>query len=122
MIVAKNTDVDFRTIKTIEGLPVHGDVRMKILMAGDEMIMLEIHYAEGSGSPVHKHQHESLCYIVMGKIRATVEGETSILGVGDSCRHPEGAFHSVDAFEGDATIVEIKSPVQDLEQFLGTGE
>ena len=119
MMVAKNSDIDYQTIRTIEGLPVHGDVGMKILMVGDEMIMLEIHYAEESGSPVHKRRHESLCYVVKGKIRATVEGETSILGVGDSCRHPEGAIHSVDAYEGDATIVEIKSPVQDIAEVLG---
>ena len=95
---------------------------MKILMVGDEMIMLEIHYAKGSGSPVHKHQHESMCYVIKSRIKAMVEGETSILGVGDSCRHPEGVLHSVDAFEGDATIVEIKSPVQDITQVLGIGE
>ena len=113
---------EYRTIKTIEGLPVHGHVGMKILVVGDEMIMLEIHYAKGSGSPVHKHQHESVCYVIKGRIKAMVAGETSLLGVGDSCKHPKDVLHSVDAFEGDATIVEIKSPVQDIAQVLGIDE
>ena len=47
-----------------------------------------------------------------------VEDETFIVGAGDACRHPEGVTHSVEAIE-DATILEIKSPAQPLEQFLG---
>jgi mannose-6-phosphate isomerase-like protein (cupin superfamily) len=89
-VVARNSDVAYRPIVTIEGLPIHGDVSMKVLMVGDEMIMLEIRYAKGAGSPVHKHDHESVCYVGKGRVKAMVAGETSILGVGDSCRHPTG--------------------------------
>ena len=53
MLVARNEDVEERVIKMIEGLPAHGDVRLKPLMGGDRMIMLEISYAAGAGSPVH---------------------------------------------------------------------
>ena len=120
MLVKKNLDVEYRPLKMIEGLPVRGEAVVKVLMFGDEMVMLEIRYSEGAGSPIHKHTHESVCYVLEGKIKAMVGGETSILGVGDSCRHPTGVLHSVDAYEGAATFIEIKSPVQDLTQFLGT--
>ena len=120
MIVAKNSDVAQRPITTIEGLPILGDVRLKPMMGGDRMIMLEIKYPAGSGSPLHVHQHESLCYVVSGRVKMVVEDETYILGVGDASRHPEQVPHSVEALE-DATILEIKSPAQALEQFLGTG-
>ena len=119
MLVAKGVDVAYRTVSKIEGLPMRGTVNMKPLMGGDEMIMLEIHYPAGSGSPVHVHQHESLCYIVKGRVRATVEEETHVLEAGDVCRHPEGVRHSVEAIE-DTVVLEIKSPAQPLEQFLGT--
>jgi quercetin dioxygenase-like cupin family protein len=120
MIVARSADVPERAIKTIEGLPVQGEVHMKPMMAGDQMVMLEIHYPAGSGSPPHVHQHESVVYVLRGKVRMVVDQETFVLDAGDACRHPQGVTHGVEAIE-DATILEIKSPVQALEQFLGTG-
>ena len=120
MLVAKNADVEHRVIQSIEGLAIQGEVKMKPMMSGDHMNMLEIHYAAGAGSPTHTHQHESLCYIVRGKARVMV-GETSYtLAAGDACRHPENVPHSIEAIE-DTLVLEIKSPVQPLEQFLGTG-
>ena len=119
MIVAKNVDVEHRAVKLIEGLPIRGDVKMKPLMGGDQMIMLEIQYPAGSGSPRHAHQHESLLYVVKGKVKAEIDGESYTLGPGDACRHPEGVPHGIESLE-DATILEIKSPAQPLEQFLGT--
>lgn len=120
MLVTTKADVDYRIIKTIEGLPVIGDVWMKVLMVGDEMIMLQINYPTGSASALHKHRHESQCYVISGKIKAVVADETFVLEAGDSCRHPTGVLHSMEAIE-DATIIEIKSPVQSLDQFLDTG-
>ena len=111
-------EAEGRFITTIEGLPVRGDVTVKPLMSGDRMVMLEVHYSAGSASPVHVHRHESLCYVISGRIRGTIEGESVILGPGDACRHPEGVEHSVEALE-DALILEIKSPAQPLDQFLG---
>ena len=58
MLVVKGVDVAYRTVSKIEGLPMQGTVTMKPLMGGDEMIMLEIHYPAGTGSPVHVHQAE----------------------------------------------------------------
>ena len=119
-LVARNADVDSRAIDTIEGLPLRGDVSMKPLMEGDLMIMLEIRYPTGSGSPMHAHQHESVCYVVEGVVNVVVGEESHTLRAGDACRHPEGVPHSIEAVEA-ATILEIKSPAQPLDQFLGTG-
>ena len=118
-LMQKQNETEYRLIKTIEGLPVSGSVWMKILMVGEEMLMLQLNYPTGSSSPLHKHQHESECYVVSGKLRAVVADEEFVLGPGDSCRHPTDVIHSLEAIE-DATIIEVKSPVQSLEQFLGT--
>ena len=88
-------------------------------MVGDQMIMLEIEYRKGAASPVHTHQHESVCYVLLGRIKATVEDTIYTMERGDACRHPEGVPHSVEALE-DSTILEIKSPPQPLAEFLGT--
>ena len=118
MLISRNADVEERAINAIEGLPVHGDVTVKPLIGGDRMVMLEIHYTAGSGSPVHAHQHESLCYVVSGRAEATVGDGSFTLGPGDVCRHPEGVAHGINAIE-DTTVIEVKSPAQPLEEFLG---
>ena len=119
MTMARNTDVESWTLRAIEGLPVRGEVRVKPLIRGDQMTMLELHYPAGSASLLHAHQHESLCYVVKGKVKVVVGEETYTLGSGDACRHPKGVLHSIEGLE-DATILEVKSPVQPLDQFLGT--
>ena len=121
MLVARNGDVTVLMIKTVEGVPIQGEVTMKPLMAGDEMVMLELRYPKGAGSPLHAHDHESLCYVVKGTVRAVVEGETHTLQAGDACRHPRGVAHGIEALT-DATVLEVKSPAQPLERFLGTAE
>ena len=67
-----------------------GDLVVKPLIKGDEMTLLEIHYQPGVGAPLHIHAHESLAYVVKGKVKMTVGKEVYILGPGDVCRHPEG--------------------------------
>ena len=119
MFATRNADVRRRALKTVEGLPLKGAVTMKPLMQAREMTMMELHYPTGSGSPLHIHQHESVCYVVKGRVRMMVAGETHILEAGDACVHPQGVPHGIEAVE-DATVVEVKSPAQPLEQFLGT--
>lgn len=117
MLIARNADVQNITMKKVEGLPIRGEVTLKPMMVGDKMIMLEIHYPSGSGSPVHTHDHESVCYVVKGKVKVFVEGEEYTLGPGDACIHPKGIAHGIESLE-DAVILEIKSPPLPLEQFL----
>ena len=118
-IQAKNSEVSARSIKVVEGKETHGDIRMKLMMSGDKMNLLEIKYAPGAGAPLHIHQHETVCYVVEGKVRITVGDEVFELGAGDSCIHPAGIPHGIEGVE-QATVLEIKSPAQAIDQFLGT--
>ena len=119
MILSKNADVKALVVKTIEGKPMKGDLLVKPLIKGEEMTLLEIHYQPGVGAPMHVHQHESLAYVIKGKVRMTVGKEVYILGPGDVCRHPEGVPHAVEGVE-ESTVIEIKSPAPEISSFLGT--
>ena len=119
MNLSKNTDVRERVCKSIEGLPVHGQVKVKAMLSGDQMTVLEVQYDAGAGGEPHAHQHESICYVVKGKVRMKVGDEEYILGPGDVCRHPKGVVHIVEGIEPSVTV-EIKSPAQDIDKFLGT--
>ncbi len=118
MIISRNADVETVAVKAIEGKPMYGgDLVVKPLIRGDEMTFIEIHYQPGVGSPPHAHSHESLAYIVRGKVKMTVGEEQYILGPGDVCRHPKNVPHCVEAIE-ESVMVEIKSPAQDIADFF----
>ena len=120
MILSKNADVKPIVVKAIEGKPMYGgDLLVKPLIQGDQMTFLEIHYTPGVGAPLHVHSHESLAYVVKGKVKMTVGKEEFILGPGDVCRHPAGVPHGVEGVE-TSVVVEIKSPAPELASFLGT--
>ena len=121
MIVSKNSEVKGKKITTVEGKPAQGEVVVKPMIAGDQMTLLEIHYGPNSGPGQHVHQHESLVYVVRGKVKMTMGKEEYILNAGDVCRHPQGVPHTVEAIEESVTV-EIKSPAQPIEKFLGIAE
>src|SRR5262245_63896583 len=82
------------------------------------MTFLQIRYAAGVGAPLHTHSHESIAYVVSGKVKSTVGSTTFIMGPGDVCRHPKGVLHGLEAIE-DSLVVEIKAPAPDLAAFFG---
>jgi unsaturated pyranuronate lyase len=118
MIKARNSDVKPVAVSAIEGKPTYGgDMLVKPLIKGDEMTFLEISYAAGVGAPLHTHTHESIAYVVKGKIKSTVGSEEFIMGPGDVCRHPKGVLHGLEAIE-ESVVVEIKSPAPEISAFL----
>jgi quercetin dioxygenase-like cupin family protein len=120
MILSRNADVKAVNVKAIEGEQIYGgNLLVKPLIKGDEMTFLEIHYTPGVGAPLHVHTHESLAYVVKGKVKMTVGSEVYVLGPGDVCRHPKGVFHGVEALE-ESVMVEIKSPAPEIGNFFAT--
>ena len=122
VITSRNAEVMALAANAVEGKRLYGgDMLVKTLMRGDEMTLLELHYAAGVGAPLHAHTHESIVYVVTGKVKSTVGSSEFIMGPGDACRHPKGVLHGLGALE-DAVVVEIKSPAPEPSAFLGLRE
>jgi quercetin dioxygenase-like cupin family protein len=118
VLTSRNADVETIVVSAVEGKPTYGgELYVKPLIAGEEMTFLEIRYAAGVGAPLHTHTHESIAYVVKGKVKSTVGAEAFIMGPGDACRHPKGVLHGLEALE-DSLVVEIKSPAPDLAAFF----
>ena len=118
VIKSRNADVEAVAVSAVEGKPLYGgNMLIKPLIKGDEMTFLEIHYAAGVGAPLHTHTHESIAYVVKGKVKSTVGSEEFIMGPGDVCRHPKGVLHGLEAIE-DSVVVEIKSPAPEIGAFF----
>src|SRR5437588_765417 len=118
MLKSRNSDVEAVRVSAVEGKPLYGgEMLVKPMMKGDQMTFLEIHYKAGVGAPLHTPTHESIAYVVKGKVKSTVGAEEFIMGPGDVGRHPAGVLHGLEAIE-DSIVVEIKSPAPDIAAFF----
>ena len=87
-----------------------GRVEVKPMMVGDDMLMVEFFQEAGVRIPQHVHaDHESIVYLLRGRMDLTVGEERFVAAAGDVWRHPVGVPHSSLALE-DCVAVEVKSP------------
>lgn len=114
---ARNRAVEALAINTIEGVPARGTFMIKPMLKGEHMSVLEVRLQRGVASEPHTHAHESMLYVVSGRLRNRTGGETVELGPGDVGCHPQGVPHSVEALE-ETVFVEIKSPAPDIAKVL----
>lgn len=103
-----NEEVQRQDINSVEGLPMHG-VSIKLLLSGEKALLIESHLKKGAVTPDHLHRHESLCYIVSGRVRAKIGEKVKELGPGDAFLHPIGVSHAGEALE-DTVWIEVKAP------------
>lgn len=113
MIFSKNACAKRIVVKSVEGKLINGNLLVKPLIKGDDMTLLEVQLQSGDITPFHAHSHESLIYVIKGKLKTIVGDESYVLGPGDACRHPIQVDHCVEALE-DSTIVETKSAIVDF--------
>src|SRR5215467_13027063 len=118
MLYTENKSVPAHPTSSIEGQSGVGTFLVKPLMFGEQIALLEVHVQAGAASALHAHSHESLIYVVSGKLSTTIGSETFILGAGDVCRHAASVSHRVEALE-DTTFVEVKSPLPEFGRTLG---
>jgi len=108
-----NASVPAEPVHALEGMPESQNgahLAIKPLMVGQDMVFLEAHREKGLIDPEHSHpDHESICYLVRGKVRVVIAGEEFIAEPGDTWIHPAGVPHYHEALE-DSVQIEIKSP------------
>ncbi len=94
----------------LEGQASAGHVDLKPLMVGEDMLMIELFEKAGVRVPEHSHDdHESVVYLVKGRMRLVIDGKEFIAQAGDAWIHPKGVKHWSETLE-DCLAIEIKSP------------
>ena len=66
-------------VKSLEGQPTFGNLQAKPLIMGEQMSCLEIQYEKGTGEQLHVHSHESLVYVITGRLKTTIGDEAFVL-------------------------------------------
>jgi quercetin dioxygenase-like cupin family protein len=101
----------WQPLVTVEGLPLRGgEGRFRLLETAESGLAYLIHYPAGVASPTHAHDHDSIVYVLSGRLRGAVDGVEAELDPGDSVLHPKGVAHHVEALT-DSMWVEFKSPL-----------
>ncbi len=97
-------------MKALEGQPSPGRVEVKPVLVGEDMLMVEFFQEAGVRIPEHAHHdHESIVYLLRGRMELVIGEERFVAVAGDAWRHPRGVPHTSLALE-DCTAVEVKSP------------
>ena len=107
-----NADVGRVAIGQLEGLSegASGELQVKPLLIGKDSAVLEFYRPKGRIDPEHSHpDHESICYLISGRLRVVIAGEEFIAFPGDSWIHRRAVAHYHEALE-DSVQIEIKSP------------
>ncbi|MFP6728214.1 MAG: cupin domain-containing protein [Alphaproteobacteria bacterium] len=104
--------IPIEPVMAIEGGAEVGNLGIKPLMVGDNVLVMEAHRERGLVDPEHAHDdHESICYLVSGRMRVVIDGKEFIAQPGDVWRHQIGVPHFHETLE-DSLQIEIKSPAR----------
>jgi quercetin dioxygenase-like cupin family protein len=87
-------------------------IAQKTLVHGDKTLMTEFRLEKGAILPRHSHAHEQTGYLVSGKLRLHIEGQSYDCDPGDSWCVAGDAEHGADVLE-DAVAIEVFSPVRE---------
>jgi quercetin dioxygenase-like cupin family protein len=100
------------TKKSTEGYtsPLEG-IEHKTLVYGEKTLMTEFRLKKGATIPSHRHPHEQTGYLVSGRIRLHVNGQTFDCDPGDSWCVSGNTEHGAEIIE-DAVAVEVFTPVR----------
>jgi quercetin dioxygenase-like cupin family protein len=103
-------DIPIERLAAVEGIKPKGRVEVRRIMVGNEILMLHVFREKGLVDPVHKHMdHETVAYLIKGRLRLVIGGKEFIAEPGTSWIHPRGVEHYSEALE-DCEQLEIKSP------------
>jgi quercetin dioxygenase-like cupin family protein len=97
----------------VEMLP--GLVR-RTLAEGESMLVCEFTFAAGVQVPNHTHPHEQVGYVVSGRVRMTIDGESTELGPGDSYRAPSNVPHGALTLEPSVVVDTFSPPREDYRE------
>jgi quercetin dioxygenase-like cupin family protein len=103
-------DAEWRALSAVEGLMLRGGLAsFRLRERATSGLLYEVRYPAGVSSPEHSHDHDSIIYLLSGRLRGTVNGRETVVRPGETVIHPLGIRHSVEALL-DSHWLEFKAP------------
>lgn len=114
MYITQGARIPSRSVRgmMVGGVQLEGEAEIKVMRSGDNIQLVELKLRKGYYHPRHNHpEHESIGYVISGKLEMTIGEETYLLGPGDAWHHAIGVHHSTRAIE-DSYAIETHSPLR----------
>lgn len=88
-----------------------GGARRGVLAHTDDIMVVEVRFEkDGVGAP-HSHAHAQSTYVKSGRFEFTIDGETFIIGAGDSIAIEKNAVHATKCIEPGA-LIDVFAPMR----------
>jgi len=84
-------------------------LRRQLLAHSNAMMLVRHEMRKGWRGAAHKHPHEQLVYVISGRIRVVVDGETIEASTGDNFIVGSNAEHQATALE-DSVVLDVFCP------------
>ena len=95
---AVRSEVAPERLATVEGVKMLGQVDVRKLMVGDDILLLHVFRKKGLVDPKHRHDdHETVAYLIRGRLRLVIGGKEFIAEPGTAWLHPRGVEHFSEA-------------------------
>jgi len=95
--------------------PTDPGVRRQILGHGPDLMLVRVDFEAGAVGALHHHPHRQAAYVAAGRFEVTIDGVSSVLGVGDCYYVAADLVHGVVALEA-GTLIDVFTPAR--EDFL----
>ena len=80
------------------------------LVTGEQIEMGLLRFKAGEGAKEHAHPHEQVLFVLSGRVRMNIDGETCELGPREAAHLPPNVPHRLDALE-DTEVISAKGIV-----------
>ncbi len=85
-------------------VPSGEGVERRVLADSPELMTVAFRFRDGGIGAPHSHPHVQSTFVASGRFEFTVDGETRLLGPGDSLIIPSNAVHSCKALQAGQLI------------------
>lgn len=87
-------------------------VKRKIMGYNNQIMLVKVHFDQGGIGPMHEHFHSQVTYVESGKFEVTIDGETQLLGAGDSFYIQPNKLHGAICKEA-GVLIDVFSPIRE---------
>ena len=93
------------------------NITRRVLAHNPDLMLIHVTFHKKSDDPgFHSHPHQQIAYVQQGRFEFIMNGESCILGPGDSIFVAPDVVHGAKVLEDDSIILDVFSPQR--EDFL----